>query len=150
MLLLTAGCTPASESCHKYITFFNNYHKDTYIVSDVYPDTAYVLKHPPGIVSQAHMYKTPSGQSNNDAISTTLKGCIEYFFRNSENDTVMCFVFDAYILEHESAQTIKDNCLILQRYDLSLGDVKQLEWELPFPPTEKIEIHENVSAVWDL
>jgi hypothetical protein len=137
MLLLTAGCTPASESCHKYINFFNDYNRDVYIYCNgIYPDT---IKYHHSIVSQAHIYKTPSGQSNNEAIRRFGKGCIEYLFQNNGNDTIMCFVFDAYILEHESSQTIKDNYLILQRYDLSLGDVKQLEWELPFPPTEKMK-----------
>jgi hypothetical protein len=142
MLLLATGCgTPESESCHKRITFFNNYHKDMYITSSgTYPDTMHVLKYPPGIVSQAFLLKTPSGQSNGSAIEEFAKGCIEYYFQNRDNrDTVMFFVFDADVLENESSQTIKDNYLVLQRYDLSLDDVRQLEWMLPFPPTEKMK-----------
>jgi hypothetical protein len=82
------------------------------------------------------MYKTLSGQANGDAI--VHRGCIENSF-NIIADTRVCFIFDADVLENESTQTIVDNYLILQRYELSLDDIQQLEWVIPFPPTEKMK-----------
>jgi hypothetical protein len=138
MLLLASGCgTPESESCHKRIMFFNNYHKDTYIDCSVpYSDTTHVLKHSSAILSQANILKTLSGQSNGDALK--YRGCIESRFEYIA-DTLVYSVFDADILENESTQTIVDNYLVLQRYDLSLDDLNQLEWLLPFPPTEAMK-----------
>jgi hypothetical protein len=51
----------------------------------------------------------------------------------------MYFVLDAYTWEHESSQTIIDNYLVLQRYDLGLEDIQKLGWSLPFPPTEAMK-----------
>jgi hypothetical protein len=136
---MTTGCGPeAGEDCHKRIIFYNNYDRDVYINSDVlYPDTMYIIKYPPGTVSQAHIYKTQSGKSNVYALTGPRRGCLEDWY--NEYDTVMYFVLDAYMWENESSQTIIDNYLVLQRYDLSWEDIRQLEWSLPFPPTDTMK-----------
>jgi hypothetical protein len=82
------------------------------------------------------MYKTKSGQSNEDALADP-GYCMEYFYH--DYDTIMYFVLDAHTWETESSQTIIDNYLVLQRYDLSLEDTQKLEWSLPFPPTEAMK-----------
>ncbi|MDR2424916.1 MAG: hypothetical protein LBD59_09375 [Prevotellaceae bacterium] len=139
LLLLIASCsTPESETCHRGITFFNNYYKDTYISSmRSYPDTLYDVTRYYFIVSQAVFTKTLSGHNNRRSISTR-RGCAESWFQYG--DTIKsCFVFDADVLENESAQTILDNYLVLQRYDLTLDNLIQLNFMLPFPPTEEMK-----------
>jgi hypothetical protein len=137
--LLAISCREESSSCHFRIVFYNDYDKDVYIISNgIYPDTVYAISYPPGTVSQAHLYKTQSGKSNGNALAVLRrKECFEttYYY---DNDTASYYILDAYTWETESAQTIRDNYLVLQRYDLSLEDIRQLGWSLRFPPTEEM------------
>jgi hypothetical protein len=141
ILLMTTGCGPESGDCHKEILFYNNYEMDIYITTDGYilkkdgyPDTVYAIKYPPSIVSQKERLKIQSGEVSSEALAHPRGNCLEDAYHYY--DTIMYYVLDAYTWEHESSQAIIDNYLVLQRYDLSLEDIRQLGWSLQFPPTE--------------
>ena len=51
-------------------------------------------------------------------------------------DTLMVFVFDARLLETNPSH-VEDALLV--RYDLSLYDLRRLNWTLAYPPTENMK-----------
>jgi hypothetical protein len=136
ILLLAAGCREESSSCHFQLVFNNNYDKNTYVTfGSGYPDTIVALRLMYGKMANGEY--TQAGQSNSSPLSHPRRNCLEDIFRR-ERDTLMYFVIDAYIFENNSWQTIIDNYLILQRYDLTVADMNLLHWSLPFPPTEEM------------
>jgi len=60
----------------------------------------------------------------------------ENFFSRPDNDTLHMYLLDA-----ESVFTRLDKSLLV-RYDLSLQDLRCLDWQITFPPTEEMkDIH---------
>ena len=55
------------------------------------------------------------------------------------NDTMSVFIFDAKVLDTYSWEEIRDNYMILKRYDLSLEDLQKLDFTLYYPPTEAMK-----------
>ena len=55
------------------------------------------------------------------------------------NDTLSVFIFDAEVLENTDWEEIRDNYMILKRYDLSLEDLQKLDFTLYYPPTEEMK-----------
>lgn len=55
-----------------------------------------------------------------------------------EFDTLIVFVFTADSLDLYGLDYVKRNYLVSQRYDISLSDLQQLNWQLRFPPTEEM------------
>ena len=53
-------------------------------------------------------------------------------------DTLIIFVFNSDTLATYGWENVKDDYLISQRYDLSLNDLKRMNWHLSFPPTEEM------------
>ena len=49
------------------------------------------------------------------------------------------FIFDSEILENIEWKEIRDNYMILKRYDLSLEDLQKLDFTLYYPPTEEMK-----------
>jgi hypothetical protein len=54
-------------------------------------------------------------------------------------DTLSFFIFDYEIIERYDWQTIRDNYMILVRYDFSHADLKKLKWNIYYPPTEEMK-----------
>ncbi len=50
----------------------------------------------------------------------------------------MVFVFNADTLETHGWDYAKEHNMVMQRYDLSLTDLQNLNWTLTFPPTEEM------------
>ena len=63
------------------------------------------------------------------------KSTFESFF-SSTNDTIMFYVFDYKAMTTNEWAEVRDNYMVTQRYDLSLDDLRRLDWKLSFPPTE--------------
>ena len=64
----------------------------------------------------------------------------EYIYKNIIiNDTMSVFIFDSEILENIEWKEIRDNYMILKRYDLSLEDLQKLDFTLYYPPTEAMK-----------
>ena len=49
---------------------------------------------------------------------------------NAESSVIMVYVFDGTTLETSKWQTVKDNNLVLKRYDLTLEDLEGMNWEI--------------------
>jgi hypothetical protein len=46
------------------------------------------------------------------------------------------YIFDEQVLETISWNTVGENYMVLQRYDLTPEDLQKLKWQIPYPPTE--------------
>jgi len=51
-------------------------------------------------------------------------------------DTLSFYFFDANVIENEGWEKVRDEYLVLRRYDLSEDDLRTLDFTVPFPPTE--------------
>ena len=49
---------------------------------------------------------------------------------NAESSVIMVYVFDGTTLETSTWQAVKDNNLVLKRYDLTLEDLEGMNWEI--------------------
>ena len=51
-------------------------------------------------------------------------------------DTLSFYFFDPNVIENEGWEKVRDEYLVLRRYDLSEDDLRTLDFTVPFPPTE--------------
>lgn len=87
----------------------------------VYPDTS--LPHTPRLIEQE--------------FTDVNRGTWKYEFKHHiPNDTLSFFIFHQDTLNKYPWGTIRKEYMILQRYDLSWQDLKVLNYEFFFPPTE--------------
>ena len=49
------------------------------------------------------------------------------------------FVLDADVVENHDWETIRENYMILVRYDLSFADCEKINWTLDYPPSEAMK-----------
>lgn len=68
-------------------------------------------------------------------------GCIESRFTEQliKNDTMIVFVVAKHIAEAKTKEEIQNNNLYLQRYYLSLPDLRQLNFTISYPPDESMK-----------
>lgn len=55
------------------------------------------------------------------------------------SDTLSMFVFHTDTLEANLWETIIDEYKVLKRYDLSIEDIQLLNYDIPYPPTERMK-----------
>jgi hypothetical protein len=120
------------------LLFANNYDKAVYVgLSDMesdYKDTAYVYINY-SIVNYDNRYKFYSDTVKEFLLYIPWEKLFEY----GKRDTVSFYIFDATLLETTSWKKVREDYLVLQRYDLSLQNMKDLNWTLYFPPTEAMK-----------
>ncbi|MDL2224545.1 hypothetical protein LJB92_04445 [Bacteroidales bacterium OttesenSCG-928-M06] len=94
-----------------------------------YPDTTLPLKSPNPYMfnKEWHFSFGDIGYHEND------------FFEGMETDTISIFFFDPDTLAAYDWSIIRNEYKILVRYDLSHSDLRYLEWEIYYPPTEKMK-----------
>ena len=63
----------------------------------------------------------------------------EQSFEHGKSDTVSFYVFDAAVLETTQWGKVKNDYLVLQRYDLNLENLINLNWTLSYPPDERMK-----------
>lgn len=63
---------------------------------------------------------------------------LKYIFDELPKDTLSVFIFNQDTLNTNSWETIRHDYKILKRYDLSLQDLEMLNYEVPFPPSQKL------------
>ena len=131
-----------SENCHTAIRFSNNttnplriksisphpiFHPDPFDISKL----SYTVRD--------ENFKVKGGeQENKRAIFSS--GCYENIFnRDSHSGTLNVYVFDASVVENTSWEVVARDYLVLKRYDLSLDDLKRLDWKIEYPPTERMK-----------
>ena len=57
----------------------------------------------------------------------------------SDTDTIRVFVFDSKQYEETDWFAIRDQNLILQRYDFSRADLDVMGWHIAYPPTPEMK-----------
>lgn len=62
----------------------------------------------------------------------------EIFDKHLPLDTLSIFIFDVDTLIYYDWETIRSEYKVLQRYDLSLDNLKQLDFKVPYPPTAEM------------
>lgn len=103
-----------------------------------YPDTTF--KGNQFFKSQSINNSEP-GTSNDKALISSPSGlCWETRFQGKEyfmQDTLIVWIFDANkIGDMSDPNNVLNDQLLLQRYDLSLSDLRMLDFQLHFPPTD--------------
>ena len=63
----------------------------------------------------------------------------KFFKQSVPSDTISFVVYDWEVLENTEWEEIRDNYMILKRYDLSLEDLQKLDFTLYYPPTEAMK-----------
>lgn len=63
----------------------------------------------------------------------------ENVFPELPKDTLSIYIFNADTLNVYDWSKIKEGYKILKRYDLSLNDLKKLNWTIYYPPTEEMK-----------
>ena len=131
ILLYGSTCNRQGEDCHKYITFINNSDSAIYTIPGTnYPDT---LRFGNGGTTPSLNEKILPNDSGHAAGLTF--DCLEHIFypERIASDTLMIYVFDAEIIETEDWGQIMHDYLVLKRYDLSLQDLKDMNWTITYP-----------------
>lgn len=135
-LLFTATtCYWECDTRHQTIKFYNATDYVIYISQNYhYPDTSLVHERDVSVFTGS--YNVEAHSVNGEALNCDRPYEIE--LGNSE-DTLMVFVYNADTLAFYGWEYVKEHYLIAQRYDLSLGDLQQLNWRLQFPPSPKMQ-----------
>ena len=81
-------------------------------------------------------YYVPANSTNESTLSPGLGW---YFERLYEGVDATIFVLDAKYSYIEVINRESDEGIILVRYDMSLQDFKDLDWEISFPPDERMK-----------
>ena len=136
-------CKNENVNCHNTITFHNRWGKTVYIsISDIYPDTVHFTYSYPSPVKNPQFHKVISNSINRTGLRILSGDCYEELFHSKisfPNDTLIVNIFDEEVLESNAWEDIGNNYMVLQRYDLSLQDLQQLNWQISYPPTEAMK-----------
>lgn len=129
--LLTSCEYHNTEDCHQVLTFVNNTNKHLYISGNFdYPDTL-AFKYNANPKLDAVNHKVDAMQPNKNAFSD--RTCFETKFRTrAKAGVLMIYVFDGATLENTSWEVVKENNTYLYRYDLSLQDLKDRNWQIQY------------------
>ena len=131
-----------NANCHYSIDFSNNSEKKLH-VRDAYH---HPLWHPEpfdieklSYTAHGEIYIVNSGEQNNRSAMWS-RDCHEKIFKRDTNyGTVFVYVFDAEVIENTSWEIVARDYLVLKRYDLTLEDLKNLEFEITYPPDERMK-----------
>jgi hypothetical protein len=128
-----------SENCHLSITFVNNSDITLYVKDDAF----YLVDYPnPFDISKRSYFDSwqkniKSQEVNKDAISSPSM-CIEHFF-DDDLQLLYVYIFDAAIVENTPWEVVARDYLVLKRYDVTLADLQRLDWNISYPPDERMK-----------
>ena len=128
-LLCTANqCN--KENCHNKIPFINNSDKTLYVISNIYypSDTLLPLKE-----FEEHIHKVLPNSVNPNCLTRRAKTCYEGYSK------IMISIVDEQIMAITPLGVIISDYLVLRRYDLTPADLELLNWEIPYPPDERMK-----------
>lgn len=131
LLCLSSTCKKNDENdYHKIIKYINNSNMELYVhVSGSYPDTTFARgEFPNPIVSELN--RILPHETNTMALAARYG--FEEEFKYSY-DTLMIFVFDGQVLKTTPWETVQQDYIVLKRYDLSLEDIKRMNWTITYP-----------------
>ncbi len=136
LLLLTilfygSTCNRESDDCHSFITIINKSDNAIYtFTEDIYPDTLHFGYSSTTPALESKILPNDTGEAaelNNDCLEAHISSI---FF---PSDTLMIYIFDANIIETEDWGKIVTEYMVLKRYDLSLQDLKNMNWTITYP-----------------
>lgn len=132
LLFMGSTCKKENEDCHRSIKVINEWIKPIYITCDThYPDTLH-FGHFSSPALDPYMNKVIEGTSNDRALRS--RDCWEVVFDTRiPSDTLMVYVFDAEVLETVPWSIVVQDHLVLKRYNLSLSDLRQMNWLITYP-----------------
>jgi len=142
LVILLNGCEGnENENCHYSIVFSNNSDKIINVDQRAasYPDSLdrFTCCNPlDDKLSKIDAYE----QNNRDALHTyrPSDGCWEVSFRYNKKP-MMIYVFDNQALKSIGYSRSKYDSIVLQRYDITLEDLKKLDWKITYPPDERMK-----------
>lgn len=71
--------------------------------------------------------------NNNSFKNRNYRDPIELNFKHSSSDKIIYFLFNAKTVETVPWDTVMKKYLILRRYELTLQDLKKMNWTLTYP-----------------
>jgi hypothetical protein len=136
---IVISCDPMyyKDDRHSYITLENNSENDIYVYGTInYPDTT---------ISKSYLTSVEFGRVNsgisNYVIPSSLGDWWEKIFKIRDLQYISIFIFDAAFLEphmYDKNFTVNET-MALQRYDLSLQNLNDLNWKISYPPDERMK-----------
>ena len=129
-LLISCEATN-TDKCHKIITVVNKTNETIYVdYSEFYPETdfTYLIVNP---LFNPQTRKVGANATSKNVLPT-YGNCYEAMYPNIESGIMMVFVFDGPTLETQGWDYIKANNLVLKRYDLTLQDLIDMNWEITY------------------
>jgi hypothetical protein len=130
-VLALFGCVVNKEGpdCHTALTFSNG--TDGTLYAD--------WTEPGETIASIYPIKYVSGESRKEVhVSSGSVFCIENRYKRGA-DFISFYVFDGEVVESNDWNSVVENNLVLQRYDLSLEDFRRLDWTLTYPPDERMK-----------
>lgn len=130
--ILFISCEPINTAdCHKLITVVNKTNKTIYVEPyGEYPNFEIYKYFSDPLINS----KTTKVEANN-TLKITAPGysCFEPVFEGQfKSGILMLYVFDGPTLETQGWDYIKEHNLVLKRYDLTLQDVKNMNWTITY------------------
>lgn len=118
-----------TEHCHHKVYMNNHTDKPVYAMySFNYPDTSITFQNPALFPNN---YKID--EYGRKAIYSE-RTCIEYMIQHDNPAEVFTvFVFDAEVLETTPWEQVKQNYMVLKRYDYSLDELRNTDFSIDFP-----------------
>ncbi|MDY0202419.1 MAG: hypothetical protein RBR40_15675 [Tenuifilaceae bacterium] len=121
-----SDCSKRDSDCHNEITIINNTEKVLYFYySDKYPDTS-IIDYDPSLALDFYKVKSYSSKIHYDR-----DGCFDMYLNNGNK--LMYFLFDSLVLASVPWDSVRENYLIIKRYDLSLDDLNRMNWTITYP-----------------
>jgi hypothetical protein len=131
LLFLILGCTPCGKEdfFDATLTIVNNSTQDIIHSRSVrYPDTLLRSSISPfGDKGQYSRFITPTGTTR--AYLTDYRITIE----SLDSKTLILYLFSADTIEQVPWERIRDEYIILKRYDLTLSDLDSMNWTITYP-----------------
>lgn len=125
-LLLSTSCDTNNSYFDNRLKVINNSDKTIYAVSyQSYPDTTL------GKISVAE--KSSNKARPNGIITLGRGGTWETAFKEDIHQKLIVFIFDAAVVDNTPWDTIRNNYLILKRYELTLQDLEKVDWRITYP-----------------
>ncbi|AZA90787.1 Uncharacterised protein [Chryseobacterium nakagawai] len=130
MMMLVSCVYSNTENSHQVITFVNKTHKTLYVLSSYeYPDTDVYKQSPDPKLGGYN--KVEANQATQNVLSS--KTSYENLYHSLiPSGVMMVYVFDGSTLETKGWDYVKANNLVLKRYDLTLQDLKNMNWVITY------------------
>lgn len=118
------------NNLHVNIKLKNKTSKVLYTLQDYnYPNTnAYKDRNAP----TPNFYKVLPFEVTDGALSTFNSSYESVFIHRIPSDTLMIFLFDGNVLEEKGWDYIRENNLVLKRYDITLEDLQKMNWTITY------------------